>query len=29
LFTGHLDPLLNDLSIVQNTEAIRHLLENK
>lgn len=29
LFTGHLDPLLNDLSIVQNTEVIRHLLENK
>jgi len=28
LFTSNLDPLLNDLSISQNTEAIRQLLEN-
>lgn len=29
LFTSNLDPLLNDLSMVKNTEAIRLLLEAK
>jgi multiple antibiotic resistance protein len=29
LFTSNLDPLLNDLSMVKNTEAIRHLLETR
>lgn len=27
LFTSNLDPLLNELSLVKNTEIIRHLLE--